>query len=414
MQVTKSQLRVPTKMDAGRLSPWVTAFAVELEGRRHTRLTVTDYARSARHFAAWLEQNHIAVGNVDSEIIDRFARHDCRCGGHRRREPRSRRYLQRVSCFVAFLARQGQVASIPKAVAGLVEPRVADYQEWLLRHRGLCARTVDRHGRMAMRLLTVLGHDPQGYDPASIRDAIVKEARQHSAAYVKTMTTALRGYLRFLAAAGLCPPTLENAVPFVPQWRLSSLPRYLTPDNIERLIGSCDLSATHGVRDRAILLLLARLGLRAGDIFDMRLRDIDWTAGTLIVKGKGRREVRLPLPQDAGDAILAYIDGARPTSDSDRLFLRGFAPFTPFSTSSVVSSVVHRALNRAEIKDPPSFGTNLLRHSAATHMLRGGATLQAVGAVLRHRSIETTAHYAKVDLTMLQQVAQPWPGDWSC
>jgi site-specific recombinase XerD len=228
------------------------------------------------------------------------------------------------------------------------------------------------------------------------------------------MTTALRGYLRFLAAAGICPPGLEQAVPLVPQWRLSSLPRYLCAADVERLIASCDLDTVHGMRDRAILLLFARLGLRVGDVCGMQLDDIDWGTGTVLVSGKGRREVRLPLPQDAGDALLAYIDQARPIVPEERIFLRSCAPYRPFTNPSSISCVVSLALRRAGIKNPPSRGGNLLRHSAATAMLRGGATLQSVGAVLRHRSLDTTAHYAKVDLPMLQQIAQPWPGERSC
>jgi site-specific recombinase XerD len=146
----------------------------------------------------------------------------------------------------------------------------------------------------------------------------------------------------------------------------------------------------------------------------MRLVDVAWADGTIQVRGKGRREVRLPLPQDAGDALLEYLNRARPCVDEDRIFLRSSAPYRPLTGSSVVSSVVRLALGRAGITDAPSRGANLLRHSAATSMLRAGASLDAVGAVLRHRSVDTTAHYAKVDITMLQQIAQPWPGAASC
>jgi integrase len=263
-------------------------------------------------------------------------------------------------------------------------------------------------------LLAVLGHDPTTYDAGLIRRTILAEAKQCSPGYVKTMTTALRGYLRFLGTAGVCPPGLERAVPLVPQWRLSSLPRYLSAVDVERLVASCDLSTVHGMRDRAILLLFARLGLRAGDVRNMRLDDIDWVAGTLLVRGKGRREVRLPLPQDVGDALLAYIDRSRPMVEERRLFLRSCAPYRAFTNSSTISSVVSLALRRAGIKNPPSRGANLLRHSAATTMLRGGATLQSVGSILRHRSLDTTAHYAKVDLRMLQDIAQCWPGELPC
>lgn len=146
----------------------------------------------------------------------------------------------------------------------------------------------------------------------------------------------------------------------------------------------------------------------------MRLDDITWNEGTLRVRGKGRREVKLPLPQDAGDALLDYLELARPRVGDDRIFLRSSAPYRPFAAPCAISDVVRLALKRAGITDPPSRGANLLRHSAATAMLRAGATLDAIGTVLRHRSSDTTAHYAKVDVAMLRQVAQPWPGDASC
>jgi site-specific recombinase XerD len=262
---------------------------------------------------------------------------------------------------------------------------------------------------MVMRLLTALGADPAVYEAGSIRQVILDEVKDTSAAYAKTMTTALRCYLRFLGASGECRTDLTHAVPTIPQWRLSATPRYLPSDDVERLIASCDTSLAHGVRDKAILLLLSRLGLRAGDVLALRLDHICWADGTLRIGGKGRRDVCLPLPQDAGDALLDYICGARPTSDSDIVFLRSCAPHRPFAVSSSISSVVKQALARAGISNPPSHGANLLRHSAATSMLRAGATLDTIGTVLRHRSATTTAHYAKVDIPMLLQVAQPWP-----
>lgn len=180
------------------------------------------------------------------------------------------------------------------------------------------------------------------------------------------------------------------------------------------MIASCDVSKPHGVRDKAILLLLARLRLRAGDVLNLGLGDICWAEGTLRVSGKGRREVCLPLPQDAGDAVLAYICHARPVSESDAVFLRSSAPYQPFADSSTISCLVRRALTGAGISNSPSRGANLLRHSAATTMLRAGATLDTIGTVLRHRSATTTAHYAKVNVPMLLQIAQPWPREASC
>lgn len=178
-------------------------------------------------------------------------------------------------------------------------------------------------------------------------------------------------------------------------------------DKIERIIDSCDSGTPSGLRDRAVLLLLARLGLRAGDVANLRLGDIDWKTGRFRVMGKGRREVWLPLPQDAGDALLTYLQRVRPAVSNDHVFLKIQAPIAPCSASSV-SHRVAEAIRRAGV-EAPAHGAHLLRHSLATRMLREGATLDAIGVLLRHEDIETTAVYSKVDVELLRQVAQPWP-----
>jgi integrase/recombinase XerD len=402
------------RMDPGSLRAFVVEFTNHLAALSHTDLTMRGYEDAARHFAEWRERADIALVDVDDKAIARFAGHRCKCTGYRRHRHVSAKYVRRVRRFVRFLAQRGVVKMNIPSAAKVVNARVAEFQDFLRQHRGISERTIDRHGRMVMRLLPDLGDDPETYDAELIRRTIITEAGRSSRPYVKTMMTALRGYLRFLAANGACRPGLDRAVPAVPQWRLSALPRYLVAADVERLIASCDLSKAHGIRDKAILLLLTRLGLRAGDIFGMRLDDIGWNEGTLRVRGKGRREVQLPLPQDAGDALLDYLGKARPLVDCDRIFLRSSAPYRPFANPCAISGVVRLALMRAGITDSPSRGANLLRHSTATAMLRAGATLDAIGSVLRHRSPNTTAHYAKVDIAMLLQIAQPWPGDVSC
>ena len=202
-----------------------------------------------------------------------------------------------------------------------------------------------------------------------------------------------------------------------PEWYPFSpppTPRYLPPDAVERVIDFCDVSSPVGRRDRAILLLLARLGLRAGDLVRMRLEDIDWKGAFVHVSGKGRRETRLPLTQEVGDAIVSYVQKGRPGSHSETLFLRSRAPFRGFRSHAAVSVVVAAAFRRAGIKRPSRGAAHLLRHSIASSMLRQGASLQEIAALLRHRSIETTQIYAKIDVTALQQIAQPWPEVQSC
>jgi integrase len=264
---------------------------------------------------------------------------------------------------------------------------------------------------MLAQILPFIGVDPSRYTPRIIRDGLLEHARSAcSVHYPGMVASALRGYLRHLAHRGLALPDLDRAVPKVKGWRLASLPRYLEPDAVECLVASCNPQTPCGRRDRAILLLLARLGLRAGDVAKLGLADIDWQAATLRVCGKGRQEVRLPLPQDAGEALIAWLAGSRPGSVGAAVFVKLLPPFSPV-TRHVVSEVVARAIDRAGITDAPSRGSNLLRHSAATAMLRGGATLDAIATVLRHRSTDTTAHYAKVDIAMLGAVAQAWPTD---
>ncbi|WP_246777224.1 tyrosine-type recombinase/integrase [Microvirga sp. VF16] len=400
-------------MNPGALRPFVVAFTDRLSSLGHTRLTVSGYEASARHFGQWLQNRKIAVAEIDDSVIHRFAQHRCRCPGIRQAARLSVKYVNRARRFVGFLAECGAVTLLEQEPPRPNEDVILAFQAWLRRHRGISERTVWRHGRMVMRLLPALGPDSMQYDAALVRQVILDEGKRSSHAYLKTMTMALRGYLRYLAAHGLCRPGLDQAIPTIPQWRLSALPRYIPSADVERVIGSCDVTTSMGIRDRAVLLLLARLGLRAGDIAGMRLDDIDWQEGTLRVRGKGRREIRLPLPQDAGDAIIAYLRDARPLAACEQIFLRIVAPYRPLASASV-SSIVSLALERAGIDDPPSRGTNLLRHSAATGMLRAGATLDMIGTVLRHRSIDTTAHYAKVDVDMLLQIAQPWPGSVSC
>jgi len=222
-------------------------------------------------------------------------------------------------------------------------------------------------------------------------------------------TTAVRMFLRFLIANGKCSVGLDAAIPVMAHWRLSSLPQYLQSDEVERVIASCDPATQVGRRDRAILLLLGRLGLRAGDIVQLRLGDLDWKEAWIHVSGKVRCQTRLPLTQEIGDAIATYIKDGRPQTDADALFIRARAPFRAFGSHCAISVVVKKAMRRAGVTCPSRGAAHVLRHSVASSMLRQGASLQEIAVILRHRSIETTEIYAKVDVIALRQIAQPWP-----
>ena len=403
-------------LDAGVLASSVDAFAASLAAQGHTALVVGDYIRTARHLGHWLTCQGIAPGQVDDRVLLRFAAHRCRCPGGRQWHRISQSYVTRAKRFVAFLQDRGEVPRPAQAREVAMPPRLAAFHHHLLHERGVVPATAAKHLRLIGRLLPNLGDDPSRYTAGAVREAALAAVTAASRLDAKTIVTALRVYLRFLASRGECRARLEHAIPTVPHWRLSALPRYLPSADVERVIASCDVITIGGLRDRAILLLLARLGLRAGDVANLRLDDIDWAAATLRCRGKGRRDVHLPLPQDVGDALLAYLQarhnagaGAEP-----RVFLRVYAPRRPLADSTCISVIVRFALERAGITDPPTRGANLLRHSAATALLRGGATLDAVSALLRHRSLDTTTHYAKVDVPMLRRVAQPWPEAAPC
>jgi site-specific recombinase XerD len=278
-------------------------------------------------------------------------------------------------------------------------------------HRGTTETTLNNYRLPLLDLLATLGDQPAHYTAKGLRDFILDWARCRSVEQAKSLVTPVRMFLRFLIATGRCAPGLDHAIPTIARWRLASLPTYLSPEALEQVVASCDRTTPIGVRDRAIVLLLARLGLRAGDVAALQLRDLDWQEGTVTVSGKSRRQNRLPLAQEVGDAILHYLD-YRPLMHNDAVFLTTIAPIKGLSYQAV-GKIATQAIQRAHV-ETPRHGSHVLRHSAATQMLRQGVPLWAIGAVLRHASVETTLGYAKVDFPLLEQVVRPWPEDPSC
>jgi len=371
---------------------------------------------AAEHFVAWLRVTRIRWHEVDDVVIDRFARHDCRCGlGRKNGKPGASAIMKRrrgAARLFAFLTENG-IAARQIAATPAEAPDLAAFRVWLERHRGATEKTIERYTSEAARWLPELEPDAAGWTAVGIRNVVLNQPPSRSRASVRMTATVLRCFLRFLTASGRCRPELMHAVPSVAPRRLSNLPRYADEATIARIIAACGIRTPAELRDRAIILLLARLGLRAGDICQLRIGDLDWENGLLRVHGKGRQSVRLPLPQDAGDAVLAYLEHARPVVPQERVFLGIAAPFKPFASSSEISGILSRLLARADICGVPS-GAHMFRHSLATSLLRKGAGLEAIGTILRHQSPDTTAIYAKVDVPMLQQIAQPWPGEAAC
>lgn len=396
------------------LEPHLDLFVQLLADQGYSAFTIRGYVDSVAHFGTWLQSNELSLVQIDEEVVLRFSQHYCHCPGGRKQHTVSGKYVKRVQRFVNFLGQQGTINLTKFNDNGPIIPALILRFSEQLRLRGLSSLTIVRYERLMLLLFPLLGDNPQVYDAACVRRIVGDLARTSSLSAVKNLTTALRAFLRFLAVENLCVPDLDCAVPTVAQWSLSSIPRYITSQEVERVIDSCAVSTHAGLRDRAIILFLSRLGLRAGDIVNMQINDINWKNGTVRVSGKGHREDLLPLPQEVGDAVVDYIDRARPTVPVARLFLCLNAPHRPFATSATVSSIVAAALARSAIPDPPSRGAHLLRHSAATTMLRAGMTLDSVSSMLRHRSLDMTAYYAKVDIPRLMQIAQPWPEGTSC
>jgi len=399
------------RLRTGLSGPYIDSFANSLEGERYAPASAVRYLRAAAHFGWFVHRKGGALVNADACTLATFGRHFPRC-----RCPESNGGTTGYhAAFGAklFLQHLIQIGVCQTHVVvdthGSESALVIAFRDWLRVQRGASAPTLRQYTRGATELISELGTDVGSWNVRAVRDFLLDRAARCGAPTIQKLITSLRSFLRYLSFTGASCGDLSLAIPSIASWRLVRLPRCLSEDELVRVISACDGPATGRLRDRAILLLLSRLGLRAGDVAELCLNDIDWRNGTLQVTGKGRYQVRLPLPQDVGESILHYLD-LRPEFDaSDRVFLRSVAPCAPFASGDAVSSVVKHALRRAGI-NTPSKGAHLLRHTAATEMLRSGVPLDRIGLVLRHRSIDMTAYYAKVDVALLRSVAQPWPG----
>lgn len=395
----------------GPLQPLIQSYIDHLAARGYQATTLHHRQQRARHFCYWLNQSAIAVANINASVINQFAEHRCQCPGNRGSAILSTGYIGSIRQFVGFLE-QSRIIQVAGRPTG--DGRIQAYVDWMKQHQGTSETTIKGRCKLLKKLVPLLGLDPRAYDAAGVRSVILTESQRRSTSYMKHFVTALRCYLRYLAIEGQCLPSLDQAVPRVPHSKHLNIPKFLPAAKVEALINSCDTTTATGIRDRAVLLLLARLGLRSGDVVTLRIDDIDWQHGSLRVCGKGRKGASLPLPQDVGDALMKYLTESRPDAPNAQVFLRSLAPCQPFTDGNSVSTIVRRALARAGINDAPSSGAHMLRHSTATTLLQTGAALATIGALLRHKCLDTTFQYAKVDVPILKRIAQPWPDGASC
>ncbi len=399
------RIRAIRRGPAGEL---IEHFAAALFQRGYAEVTGSHHIRAAEHFVRWASRRGISVSNLDDEALGGFGRHLDRCHCGRYEGATRREVLGGARLFLRYLQDVVEPAIREPQTAPVDPQLLRDFREWMRAQRGTHDLTLYNYSIPIRALIRRCGEDPRRLDARCLRQFVLKHSGG-SRWTATRCTTALRMFLRFLISEGRCRAGLLGAIPVMAHWRLASLPRCLPPEDVERIIESCDASSPTGKRDRAILLLLARLGLRAGDIVQLRLQDIDWKGAWIHVSGKSRRQTRLPLSREVGQAVVKYLRHGRPRAPSDAVFLRSRAPFRGFRGHPTVSVIATSAMRRAGVKPPTRGAAHLLRHSIASSMLRHGASLQDISALLRHRCVETTAIYAKVDVKGLRQIAQPWP-----
>jgi site-specific recombinase XerD len=393
---------------AGPLGGHIEAFAQELSDRGYAVWTAKYAMRLLADLSAWLEQNGRMVTELDEQAIDAFFQH--RYQSHRKhREDKGT-----LAVVLAYLRSQGVLTPVvERQEDDEASSILGAFHRHLISQRDLAPSTVQTYLDTVRRFLDwrFATHSPQ-FDTLcaqDVNDFMLEQARRYSAGHTQLIASALRCFLRFLRQTGAIATDLAQYVPAPARRQLSGLPKYMPAEDVERLLQSIDQDGPQGRRDYAIVLLLARLGLRANEVAALRLEDVNWAAGELVIRGKGGRVERLPLPWEVGEALSHYLRDARPPSSARQVFLCLRAPRRGFCNGSAVGTIVRRALARTDLH-PPHQGAHLLRHSLATRLLRNGASLAEIGELLRHRNLDTTRIYAKVDERTLGMLAAPWPG----
>ena len=399
-------MRDPSLVQVGGvLGPFAEGFAGRLEQLGYAPGSRAAHLRLMAQLSVWLDARGLDGFGLSAEVVDEFVAARRSAGARHGRSARS---------LVPLLEYLREVGAAPppaaRPVAGAVERLLADYASYLSLERGLSGLTVERRTSLVRPFLAERVVDGrltlESVTAADVTAFMVARGRSASPAGVQGTATALRSLLRFVHVQGITGSSLVGAVPAAARWRGAGLPKYLTPQEVEALLAACEAS-TRWRRDLAILTVLARLGLRAGEVAGLGLDDIDWRCGEITVSGKGNRHERLPLPVDVGEAVVAYLTESRPATTKTRAVFVGVRAPHRALTRGAVTQVVARAARRAGLG---TIYAHRLRHTAATGMLAAGASLSEIGQVLRHRQLLTTAGYAKVDHDRLRELARPWPG----
>ena len=389
----------------GPLAPLADDYRVKLIERGYKPRSIMGELRHVAHLSRWLEECQLTAADLSQERLEQFL-----CELPRRRDGGRTCSQQALTQVLEVLEEHGLTRlGANEAPVSASEAVLASFKRFLLQERAVALSTAAIYLARVRRFLArcAPSGDVAGLQASDVTGAVLEESTAVSASAAKLFVTALRSFLRFCFVEGLTPNDLSQAALAVARRRSSPLPKGVGPRVANALVRSCDRRRSKGRRDYAILLILLRLGLRAGEVAGLRLDDIDWRAGEVVVRGKGRQEDRLPLPSDVGEAIVAYLRRGRPTTTGHReVFLRAVAPIGPLGTNGI-SGIVRCACLRAGV---PVVNAHRLRHTLACQMADSGVPLPEIAEVLRHRSISSTAEYARVDIEGLRTVAQPWPG----
>ena len=400
--------RTPLRMREGPLGAYVDELARQLGEEGYARASVRYALQLVADLGRWMARRKIVATRLIPEHLDRYVDYRTR---HRHCRPGDATIVGRLLKLLRAKGIVAMAAPIERTPAQQLEE---EFRQYLERERRLAPATVFLYLPVAKRFLAQCFADGE-LRLNSLRASDVvrfvqqEAARLHHPKRAKLMTTALRSFLQYARYRGLISIDLRSSVPTVANWSTASLPRALSSQDVECLLVHCNRHTATGCRNWAILLLLARLGLRAGEVVGLTLDDLDWERGELCIRASRGNSDRLPIPQDVGAALADYLRRLRPACSCRQVFVRMKAPHRGFASSVAICSIVRRALERAGL-NPPHKGAHLLRHSVATHMLRQGASLAEIGELLRHRSQQTTMIYAKVDLDLLRPLALPWPG----
>jgi site-specific recombinase XerD len=388
----------------GPLAEFADAYRLELKERGYTPLTAVSQLRQVGRLSRWLEASGLTAAQLSGERVEQFLAFQRAAGRHCAQWSRPG-----LLCLLDVLCGLGVLTEEEPAGAGSpTDMLLASFEHYLLAERGLAAGTARGYVRHARRFVGGLspGTELAGVTARQVTEAILRESEAVSVSAAQFFVAGLRSFLRFCFLQGLIGVDLSRAALPVTGRRRSSLPKGITKDAAAALLDSCDRRSALGRRDYAVIITLLRLGLRASEVAGLRLDDIDWRAGELVVRGKGARADRLPLPADVGEAIAAYLQRGRPASGRREVFFRARAPLGPIAVRTV-SSTVRRACRRAGMAE---VGSHRLRHTVACEMVSAHVPLVQIAEVLRHKSLQSTAIYARADTDQLRRLAAPWPG----